>query len=177
MLLKSRVEVLFNLNLSISKLDMLVAITRFSNFQNPSCFPYFSLSSSEIILHNSIDPLNSNLTEEQNVIGYFMNDLTKIQLLYGTIGVGKTTYGLGLQRLLIVAYLGTRIPSTYAAVPIFDVIACSVSLNHVKEQNLSSFQSELLRMENLLVLAKQSANSLFFVDNYGESTSSKDAYV
>ena len=32
-------------------------------------------------------------------------------------------------------------------------------------------------MENLLILAKQTSNSLFFIDNYGESTSSNDAYV
>lgn len=70
---------------------------------------------------------------------YFLNDLTKIQLVYGPIGVGKTTYCLGLLRTFIVSYLGAKIPCSFATLPMMDVIACSVSLNHVKEQNMSSF--------------------------------------
>ena len=91
-------------------------------------------------------------------------------MIYGRLGVGKTTYGLGLLRLLVVAYLGAKVPSQYAKLPIFDVIGCSICLNRVKEQNFSSFESELRRMENLLYLSKQFNRSIFVIDNYGEST-------
>ena len=180
--LKAYTDRLFKINFALSRLDMVLAVARFSSLQRKSTFPKFAKNqqnSGTLLLKQALDPLcvGDGSSSEAKSVDYFMSDLSSVHFLIGEQGVGKTTYALGLLRLVLVAYLGARIPAELASIPNLDFLSCCLSQAQIKDKFRSSFESELKRVERVLELVFKTKKSLVVVDNYGASTTFNDSLV
>lgn len=108
---------------------------------------------------------------------YIPNDVyatqqTRFQIITGCNMSGKSTYIRSIALMAVMAQIGSFVPSSYAAFPIFKQLFARVSTDDSIEANVSTFAAEM--RETAFILRNIDRHSMAIIDELGRGTSTRD---
>lgn len=116
------------------------------------------------------------LSKEQRVYNPIsLNGKGKVNVITGANMSGKSTYLRTVGVNLVLANLGVRVCAESFTFSTFQLFSSMRTLDSL-ENNTSSFYAELLRLKDLIQLAKKEDRILFLLDEILKGTNSKDRY-
>lgn len=116
------------------------------------------------------------LPKEQRIYNPIsLNGKGKVSVITGANMSGKSTYLRTVGINLVLANLGVRVCAESFNFSTFQLFSSMRTLDSLKN-NTSSFYAELLRLKDLIQLAKKEERILFLLDEILKGTNSKDRY-
>lgn len=167
-LVREELPALKNIISGIGRLDVLNACAEFSHRYN--CVIPAVAKDNDLVLRNArhpllyasipesrVVPISLSLTRDQNVI-----------IISGPNTGGKTAALKTLGLLSMMALAGLPVPADEAQVPLFSDILADIGDHQSITQNLSSFSSHILRIEE--ILKAHDRDALVLLDELGRGT-------
>ncbi len=167
-LVREELESLRNIVEGIGYLDFLNACVLFS--YRFKCVRPKVAENNDLVLRNARHPLLYDSVPEGKVvpISLSLTSRENIIIISGPNTGGKTAALKTLGLLSMMALAGLPVPADDAIVPLFSDILADIGDHQSITQNLSSFSSHILRIEEILKAHDQ--NSLVLLDELGRGT-------
>ncbi len=171
---------LFAMVESIALLDLIQGFARHAISSNRTyCKPQL-VEAGHISISKGYHPITDSLMETSGATvagGFRANDVTlsltrNFLVVTGANGAGKTTLLKQIAIIVVLAQIGCFVPCESAIIPVRDSILTRISTGDDAENNLSSFQVEM--METKRCLESVTSRSLVLVDELGRGTSTAE---
>ncbi len=178
--IREDMDSLFAMVESIALLDLIQGFARLVASSNRAyCKPQL-VAAGPLSISKGYHPITGSLmaTTGTTVAGGFVaNDVTltltrNILIITGANGTGKTTLLKQIAIIVVLAQIGCFVPCESAIIPVRDSILTRISTGDDAENNLSSFQVEM--METKRCLEAVTSRSLVLVDELGRGTSTAE---
>ena len=167
-LVREELPSLKNIIAGIGRLDVLNACAEFSHRYN--CVIPAVAKESDLVLQNARHPLLYASVPESRVVPISLS-LTRdenVIIISGPNTGGKTAALKTLGLLSMMALAGLPVPAEEARVPLFSDILADIGDHQSITQNLSSFSSHILRIEE--ILKAHDRDTLVLLDELGRGT-------
>ncbi len=152
----------------IDVLASLAVVTEKNNYVRPKL-----TTNRNIDIKNARHPVVEKVMEDEFVPNdIFMNDEVDILLITGPNMAGKSTYMRQLAMIIIMAQIGSFVPSESASMPIFDKIFTRIGASDDLVSGESTFMVEMIEANN--ALSNATPNSLILFDELGRGTATYD---
>ncbi|KAL9091779.1 MAG: hypothetical protein Q9159_001294 [Coniocarpon cinnabarinum] len=117
------------------------------------------------------------IKEKFNHIKFVANDVyathqKRFQIVTGCNMSGKSTYIRSVALMAVMAQIGSFVPASYAALPIFFQLFARVNFDDSIEANMSTFATEM--RETAYILRNIDRRSIAIIDELGRGTSTRD---
>lgn len=160
---------LFKICESLAMLDMICSFAQLAtslNYARPE-------QSDTLAVQASRHPIKEKFSHLQ----YVPNDVyatqqKRFQIVTGCNMSGKSTYIRTVALMAVMAQIGSFVPATYAAFPIFYQLFARTNFDDSIEANMSTFAAEM--RETAYILRNIDRRSLAIIDELGRGTSTRD---
>ncbi len=175
--IREDMDSLFAMVESIALLDLIQGFARHVASSNRTyCKPQL-VAAGPLSISKGYHPITDSLMETSGATvagGFQANDVTlaltrNLLVVTGANGTGKTTVLKQIAIIVVLAQIGCFVPCESAIIPVRDNILTRISTGDYAENNLSSFQVEM--METKRCLEAVTSRSLVLVDELGRGTS------
>ncbi len=178
--IREDMDSLFAMVESIALLDLIQGFARLVASSNRTyCKPQL-VAAGPLSISKGYHPITDSLMKTSGATvsgGFRPNDLTfamtrNILIVTGANGTGKTTLLKQIAIIVVLAQIGCFVPCEEAIIPVRDSILTRLTTSDDAENNLSSFQVEMI--ETKRCLESVTSRSLVLVDELGRGTSTAE---